>query len=93
MDLPLKSELLKSFEDKHEQWEYDAIGDLMTENSLSSDYWKYNARFWLMELQSCGLVEPCEQEVDDGSHFAKGRILTKYRVTQGGLDRIEGMLE
>lgn len=93
MSLPLKSDLLKSFKDRNEQWEYDAISDLMKAHGLTSDYWKYNARFWLMELQSCGLVEPCDQTVDDGSHFAEGRIITKYKVTQGGLDRIASMLE
>lgn len=93
MTLPLKSQLLKSFKIKGEQWDCDAIKDLMAKNNLSSDYWKYNMRFWLMELQSCGLVESIDESIDDGSFFEAGKLRTKYRLTEGGLQRIEMMLE
>ena len=93
MSLPYKSLLLKSFKEKNEQWEYDAVKDLMASCNLNSDYWKYNARFWLMELQTCGLIEIVEQDIDDGTHYSEGRILTKYKVTGMGLDRIQNMLE
>lgn len=92
MKLPMKSLLLKSFKEK-DQWEQDAINDLMVEEGLTSDYWKWNARFWLAEMQSCGLLKPIEQTMDDGHFFEEGKVLTKYKLTPRGMDCIESMLE
>ncbi|MDD3987328.1 MAG: hypothetical protein PHF28_06285 [Candidatus Methanomethylophilaceae archaeon] len=93
MDLPYKSEILKLFKEDREMWEYDAVAKLMDKNRISSDYWKWNARFWLMELSVAGFLVVVDTAEDDGAHFSKGKVLSKYKLTERGLQTIETMLE
>ncbi len=93
MDLPYKSEILTLFKVDREMWEYEAIEKLMKKNRVSSEYWRWNSRFWLMELSVAGLIVVVDTSEDDGSHFAKGKVLSKYKLTERGLQTIETMLE
>lgn len=91
--LPMKSELLKSFLDRNEMWDYEAVDGLMKLEDSSSDYLKMNARFWLMELSTNGMLEVVDQAMDDGTHFGQGKTVTRYKLTDFGRMKIETMLE
>ncbi len=92
-DLPMKSKLLLQYYDGEAIWDYDSIDALLkSEGKEGSDYWKWTARFWLKELYINGFVEIVEEDLDDGSHFAKDKAVTKYRVTDYGKTVIDGML-
>jgi len=91
-DLPLKSRLLKSFEG-HEMWDYEAIPPILAEDGKEdSEYWKLTARFWLAELALNGLLEVTDEDVDDGTHFGANKSMSKYRLTDYGLQAIDSML-
>lgn len=93
MSLPLKSLLLKSFKTNEEMWDYDAVESFLNTQKIRSDYWKWNARFWLSELSVAGFLIVTDTELDDGNRFEKGRVLSKYKLTERGKDTIEKMLE
>lgn len=91
MKYPTKTILLKSFEDK-DQWDYEAVEALMKSEGTTSDYFKWTARFWMMEMLSGGLLEIVEEAVDDGSHFGEGKIVSKYRITDYARSRLDSMV-
>ncbi|MBR2255731.1 MAG: hypothetical protein IJ856_08025 [Candidatus Methanomethylophilaceae archaeon] len=91
-ELPMKSRMLMYFENR-DMWDYEAVDAILKEEGLSdSEYWRFTARFWLAELSISGLLEPLEEDVDDGSHFAPGKMISKYRLTEYGLQAIDSML-
>ena len=93
MSLPMKSIMLYYFKDQAEHWDYELVDRLMNETGKNSEFWKWQFRFWLMEFLSCGLLQDTEYSADDGSHFREGNVLSRYKITELGLQRIETMLE
>jgi len=93
MDLPMKSLLLKSFINNEEMWEQDAVSNFIENQKKKSDYWKWTFRFWLLELSVAGFLTVIDMELDDGSHFEKGKVLSKYKLTERGKQVIIEMLE
>lgn len=93
MSLPMKSELLTYLKGGEAQWDYDLVERLMKQESKTSDYWKFQFRFWLMEFLGCGLITDVDHAADDGSKFAEGNVLLKYQITPLGEERIRTMLE
>jgi hypothetical protein len=91
-DLPLKSRLLMSFEGK-DLWDYEAIPPILeADGKGDSDYWKLTARFWLAELALNGLLEVVDEDVDNGMHFGANKSMSKYHLTEYGLQAIDSML-
>ena len=62
MDIPLKSQLLKSFEENDDVWEDDAFNALLSNENISSEQWKWHCRFWLSEMTAAGLLEITDTE-------------------------------
>ena len=93
MSLPMKSLMLTYFKDGNEIWDYEMVNRMMREFGKTSEYWKFQYRFWLMEFLGCGLIVDVDYAEDDGSKFKTGNILSKYKITPLGLQRIESMLE
>lgn len=91
--LPMKSALLKSFKDKGPMWDYEAVDSILDEYGCKTDYYRFVLRFSLMELAGGGLLESVEEELDDGSHFKSDSVVTKYKITDFGLMRVESLLE
>ena len=60
MDIPLKSQLLKSFEENDDVWEDNAFNALLSNENISSEQWKWHCRFWLSEMAAAGLLETQE---------------------------------
>jgi len=92
MSLPMKSILLTYLQDGKEYWDYELVDRLMAETGNNSDYWKWQFRFWLMEFLGCGLVVDVDYAEDDGSKFKTGNVLSRYKITELGLQRINTML-
>jgi lipoprotein NlpI len=92
-ELPMKSKLFLLYYSGDEIWDYDAAERIMEEESLTgNDYWKWNMRFWLKELYINGLLEITAEDVDDGTHFAENKTITRYRVTDYGKEVMDKML-
>ena len=91
-EIPMKSKLLMKFENQ-DLWDYEAVMPLMEEEGKAgNEYWTMTARFWLAELSINGLLEVLEEDVDDGTHFAKDKTIAKYRITDYGKQAIDSML-
>ncbi|MBE6517943.1 MAG: hypothetical protein E7Z70_00115 [Thermoplasmata archaeon] len=93
MSLPLKSVMLTYLKDGEAHWDYELVERLMNESGKNSEYWKFQFRFWLMEFLGCGLITDVGYEEDDGTKFKAENVLSKYKITDLGLQRIETMLE
>jgi len=91
MEYPKKALLLKSFL-SGDQWDYEAVDALLEKEGVKSDYARWTARFWLMEMLSGGLLEIVEEEVDTGSHFGEGKVVSKYRITEYGRSRLAALV-
>lgn len=92
MKYPCKSILLKSFENGP-QWDYEAVDKLMSDENRNDAYFRWTARFWLMEMSGGGILDIVEEGIDDGSHFAEGKLLCRYQLTDYGKMRIADLLE
>ncbi len=91
MNYPSKSRLLKYFEGGP-LWDYEAVNRLASEEGRNDAYFKWTARFWLMEMSGGGIMDIVEEGIDDGSHFAEGKLLSKYKLTEYGKKRIHDLL-
>lgn len=85
----IKGYLLRTLHQNPEGlWDHQIAGAAMEEYQLCGGYWKGLVRVTLADLYSSGLVEHAGEALDDGTHFARGRILFKYRLTDFGRRRM-----
>lgn len=91
--LPMKSRLVQLLYQQKEAWDYELIGKLLPEYGKNSDYWKWMARFWMTELSCGGIFSIVDAKADDGSRFAKGKVLYRYSISDFGKSRVEELLE
>ncbi len=89
--LPLKSRLVLEFQDG-ELWETEAISRLLEDEGTQSEYWKFNARFWMIEMAGSGVLKVVDQRMDD-SFYGSEKIVFKYRLTHLGQERIDKYLK
>ncbi len=92
MKYPCKSRLLRLFE-SGPLWDYEAIDTLVSDEGRNDAYFRWTARFWLMEMAGGGVLDIIEEGIDDGSHFGNGKLLSKYQLTDYGRMRIQDLLE
>ena len=92
MDYPCKSRLLRYFENGP-LWDYESVDKLVSEEGRKDAYFRWTARFWLMEMSGGGVLDVIEEGIDDGSHFGEGKLISKYRLTDYGRMRIKELLE
>lgn len=88
--LPLKSRLVLEFEDG-DLWETEAITRLLEDEGTDSDYWKFNARFWMIEMAGSGVLKVEDKKMDD-SFYGTEKIVFKYSLTKLGKSRVETLL-
>lgn len=69
-------------------WDHEIVAATLEEYRLSGGYWKGLVRVTLADLYSSGLIEHAGEALDDGVHFARGRVLFKYRLTDFGRRRM-----
>ncbi|MCQ6963790.1 hypothetical protein PV02_12070 [Methanolobus chelungpuianus] len=89
----MKTRLIQLLNEGGESWDYELIDKLLAEYGKSGDYWKWMVRFWMVELSCGGIFNIVKAEADDGSHFAKGKVLYRYDISDFGKARIEELLE
>ncbi len=70
-------------------WDYEISDAVLKEYSHTGYYWKGEVRAALADLFSGALVEELEDALDDGKHFAKGKILCKFNLTPFGKQRMQ----
>ncbi|OPY19618.1 MAG: hypothetical protein A4E24_01563 [Methanomethylovorans sp. PtaU1.Bin093] len=90
--LPMKSRLAQILYEQKEAWDYELISKLLSEYGKSGDYWKWMARFWMAEFSCGGIFNIVDVAADDGKHFAKGKVLYRYNLTDFGKARINELL-
>ena len=88
--LPLKSRLVLEFENE-DLWETDAITCLLEDEGTDSDYWKFNARFWMIEMAGSGVLKVVDKKMDD-TFYGTEKIIFKYALTKLGKGRIDMLL-
>ncbi len=74
-------------------WDHQAVSKLLSEEGLSSEYWKLVARAWLKEMAGGGIIESVEESINQGSYFGKDKVEYRYRITPLGKARVQTMLE
>lgn len=88
MKLPMKSRLLQLlYEKKDEAWDYELVSQVLEEYGKSNKRWRWTVRFWTAELVSSGLFHVTEVAVDDGTHFGKGKVLYRFKISEEGKSR------
>ncbi len=92
MEQSKKAALLVALYKNEGLWEDELIFKVMEQEGLSSDYWKWTFRYYLIELAANGLIEPTESKFGDDSNFGPDHSVSKYKVTGFGADKVEGML-
>ncbi|WP_440951470.1 hypothetical protein [Methanococcoides sp. FTZ1] len=91
--LPMKTRLVQILYETGEGWDYELISKLLAEYGKSGDYWKWMARFWMTELTAGGIFTVKDVAADDGSHFASGKVLYQYEMSDFGKARVKELLE
>ena len=69
-------------------WDYQIADAVLKEYNHKGDYWKAEVRSTLNDLFSGALIEEQENNLDNGEHFATGKLLMKFRLTRFGKDRM-----
>lgn len=90
--LPMKSRLVQILYEQKEAWDYELIANLLAEYKKSGDYWNWMTRFWMVELSCGGIFNIVDVAADDGKHFAKGKVLYRYNLSDFGKSRVEELL-
>lgn len=90
--LTMKSKILKTVYQKGEAWDYELVELVMKWANRSGDYWKWLNRFWTIEMVASNLVSQVDMKMDDGTHFSKGKVLYKLRITRLGKEEAEQFL-
>lgn len=88
--LPLKSRLVMEFLDG-DMWEMEAIDRLLKDEGTDSEYWKFNARFWMIEMAGSGLLKAIDERIDD-EYYGMEKVVFRYTLTNLGRERIEKLL-
>ena len=93
MKLTMKSRLLLLFKEEGEMWVQDAVERLLAvEGMQKSERWSWVIRFYMMEMSVNGMLEILDEALDDGTYFGKDVILTKYKITDFGIERVNAVL-
>ncbi|HKJ89061.1 MAG TPA: hypothetical protein VKA48_11215 [Gammaproteobacteria bacterium] len=69
-------------------WDHQIAERVMEEYSHRGRYWQGAVRLTLTDLYSCGLIEEVEDDLDDGTHFGRDRILIRYALSDFGRERM-----
>ncbi|MDD3043055.1 MAG: hypothetical protein PHW56_08975 [Methanosarcinaceae archaeon] len=91
-DLTMKTRLVKLLYDKGEAWDYELVEEIKRVSGKNTEYWTWVIRYWVMELENSNIFKSIEADIDDGSHFAKDKVLYKVKMTKLGKERIESLL-
>ncbi|MCP4316436.1 MAG: DMT family transporter [Hyphomicrobiales bacterium] len=88
--LHMKGYVLRLLADAAERglWDHEIMHAVFDEYGRAGDYWKGDIRATLTDLYSGGLVEELEDDLDDGTYFAKGKILMKFKLSPLGAERM-----
>jgi hypothetical protein len=89
--MTMKTALVKLLYDKGEAWDYELVAELQKIYGKSSEYWKWVIRFWTIELTSSSIFKVIDSAEDDGSHFAKGKVIYRLTTSSLGKERVESL--
>ncbi len=69
-------------------WDHEIATSVRREYGYTGHYWNGEIRATLTDLHSGALIEELQDDLDDGSYFANGKILMKFRLTPLGARRL-----
>lgn len=87
-DMPLKTQALRIIEKDGPIWDYD-VADMLSDEIVSEKRRKRSrdiVRSYLIEARTAGIITSAENKIDISGCFAKGKLLSKYQVTEYGYD-------
>jgi len=88
MKLHQKGFLLVELSQVTSIWDSELISKAMKEYALDGLYWMNGFSVALDELAAAGLVVRLESKLDDGTHFALGRLMFNYKLSDFGRERM-----
>ncbi|MCP3968803.1 MAG: DMT family transporter [Rhodobacteraceae bacterium] len=88
--LHMKGFVLRILADAAERglWDHEIMQEVFRRYGRDSKYWKGEVRATLTDLYSGALIEELEDDLDDGRHFGKDKILMKFRISPFGVERM-----
>lgn len=88
MKLHQKGYLLVELSKVVSMWDYELVSKSLAEYQLSGQYWINTLRVALEELAAAGLVTRIGEQLDDGSHAGRGKVLFNYQLSEFGRIRM-----
>jgi drug/metabolite transporter (DMT)-like permease len=88
--LTLKTQTLLTIAEAGECWDFE-VADLLTTNTgkRRQSRQRKQIRVFTIEAAAAGLLTPMDEDVDDGSHFSEGKLLSRYALTAFGFERLQ----
>ena len=95
MKLHQKGFLLVKLSKVVSMWDHELVAMALSEYRLSGRHWISTLRVALEELAAAGLVTRVAEQLDDGSHAGKGKVLFNYQLSEFGRSRMRdtGLLQ
>jgi hypothetical protein len=89
LKLHQKGFLLTALSRESVAWDYALVARTVAEYGVAGRRGINAIRIALDEMASAGLIERVEERLDDGAHFAVGKVLFRYRLTDFGRRRMQ----
>jgi len=88
--LPLKAQTLLLTEQHGPVWDF-AVSNMLS-GAIPDEKRKLRrqnlARTYMIEASAAGLLVSVDNSVDEGMHFGKGKLLSKYQITEYGYQQL-----
>jgi drug/metabolite transporter (DMT)-like permease len=87
--MTLKTRTLVTIAEAGDCWDFE-VADLLTADTGKErrQRRRKQIRIFTIEAAAAGLLTPVDEDVDDGSHFAEGKLLSRYALTAFGFERL-----
>lgn len=90
---PIKFRLLEIVENAGEIWNYEAVRKIQSEYPPmgSDNFFRDLINYDMTELQTSGFLVCVDNEIDTEGTFRKGALLSKYKMTQLGINQLRSL--
>lgn len=87
---PLKAKTLCFIERRGPVWDFEVAGSLSRDlkNPKLRLKCRSRVRTYMIEARAAGLIASIEDAVDESGHFQKGKLLSRYQITEFGYKRL-----
>lgn len=90
---PIKFRMFELINEKGSVWNYEIVKQLQSEYDMNTDYGRDCLNFDLIEMHAAGFLEEEEIVLDTEGKFRKGRLLSRYKLTELGKGQLQNLIE